>query len=137
MKKMKLPLLTLAILLSGFNMECMADSEAIDENTDSYKGDAPLTLKIRNEGWYVLNFEFNRYICTHNEIGNDEKISGSLLMGRSTSFPIYSSSSDGFQCIVKVCPTPCYESYVKFYKITKSTTIRCGGNVFSFNCDVY
>lgn len=137
MKKMKVQLLTLTILLSGLALECMAESEIVDDNTDSYKGDAPLTLKIKNEGWYVLKFEFNRDICTHNEIGNNDKISGSLLMGRSTSYPIYASDSEGLQCIVTVCPTPCYESYQRHYKIKKSTTIRCGGNVFSFNCDLY
>jgi len=133
MKKSHIQLLSVTLMLSGLTFI----TEAVCNNIPYRTGENLITLKIRNEGWYLLNYEFDRYICTHNEIGTGSIISGSLLMGRSTSYPVYDTNPTGLQCRVKVCPTPCYESFTHYYTITKSTTIRCSGTIFSFNCDIY
>ena len=134
MPRLSAHLLSACFLLSGLALTIHSYGNPIKNNKT---GENPITLKIRNEGWYLLNYEFDRYICTHNEIGSGSIISGSLLMGRSTSYPIYDTNPTGLQCRVKVCPTPCYESFTHYYTITKSTTIRCSGNIFTFNCDLY
>ena len=131
MKRVSVALLSV-VLLSGV---VHAFTEQVSEKRTLNNGTA-VTLKIKNSGWFLLNYEFDRYACTHNEIGQVPIISGSLFSGKSTSYPVYSTSPVGRQCRVKLCPTPCYESNTKYLTVTESSTIRCSGTIFSFYCEI-
>lgn len=120
------------ILLSGPGFAAV---QLYGHSEDNYSSDESITLTIRNKGWYVLNYIFDRDICTHSEIGIGPVIGGSLFLGQSASYPVYSTSRIGSPCRVLVCPTPCLASNSRYYTIDRPTTISCVGSLFNFNCD--
>lgn len=131
MKRMSVGVLSAALLPGVVH----AFTEQVSEKRH-LKDDTSVTLKIHNSGWFLLNYEFDRYAYTHNEIGQIPVISGSLLAGESTSYPVYGSSPVNREYRVKLCPTPCYESNTKCLTVTESSTIRCSGTIFSFYCEI-
>ena len=126
-------LVSTCILLSGPGLAAVQSYGYAEDDYSS--PDEAITLTIRNNGWYFLNYMFDRYICMHSEIGIGSVIDDFLLIGQSASFPVYSTSQAGLPCRVLVCPTPCLASNTRYYTITKPTIIRCAGNLFTFRCN--